>query len=590
MSMYYRGRDYETTSPRNLAVDKALLKSLWQLARPVQSLLAAAFVLMLADAAADLARPYLMKIAIDQFIAAKDFSGLENLFLLYLATILASLTLSYYENLVLQKAGQRVILTVREKVFRHILHQRIDQLEAQPVGRMVTRVTNDTDAVKDLYTEVIVAFASDTVMLVGIVIVMLAIHWKLALASFVILPFMFLIAAGYQKYARRAYRLVREKTAGLNSYIQERLNGIGIIKAFGAFKNTEQGFGRVNDEYLQAGLSEMRTFAAFRPLVDLLYVAAVILVIYAGGVEAQADGIEIGVIVAFLRYMEKFFWPIKDMAEKYNLLQSALAAAERIQPMLVGQEAAELDERPANRFSPAEIVFEDVWFAYESEDWVLSEVSFTIPAGSFIGVVGLSGSGKTTLISLLLRFYEPQRGRILIDGQDIRDIPVALLRHRVAAVFQDVHIFKGSVAENISLFQPQISPDRVQSAARTANLASYIETLPQGYETKAGYLGSSLSAGQRQLLSFARAIATSADVLILDEATSSIDSHTEQLVQQAMEKAAAQRTVLVVAHRLSTIIQADCILFMHQGRIVEKGRHEDLMAQQGRYSRLYQCQ
>ena len=590
MSMYYRGRDYETTSPRNLAVDKALLKSLWQLARPVQSLLAAAFVLMLADAAADLARPYLMKVAIDQFIAAKDFSGLENLFLLYLATILASLTLSYYENLVLQKAGQRVILTVREKVFRHILHQRIDQLEAQPVGRMVTRVTNDTDAVKDLYTEVIVAFASDTVMLVGIVIVMLAIHWKLALASFVILPFMFLIAAGYQKYARRAYRLVREKTAGLNSCIQERLNGIGIIKAFGAFKNTEQGFGRVNDEYLQAGLSEMRTFAAFRPLVDLLYVAAVILVIYAGGVEAQADGIEIGVIVAFLRYMEKFFWPIKDMAEKYNLLQSALAAAERIQPMLVGQEAAELDERPANRFSPAEIVFEDVWFAYESEDWVLSEVSFTIPAGSFIGVVGLSGSGKTTLISLLLRFYEPQRGRILIDGQDIRDIPVALLRHRVAAVFQDVHIFKGSVAENISLFQPQISPDRVQSAARTANLASYIETLPQGYETKAGYLGSSLSAGQRQLLSFARAIATSADVLILDEATSSIDSHTEQLVQQAMEKAAAQRTVLVVAHRLSTIIQADCILFMHQGRIVEKGRHEDLMAQQGRYSRLYQCQ
>ena len=590
MSMYYRGRDYETTSPRNLAVDKALLKSLWQLARPVQSLLAAAFVLMLADAAADLARPYLMKVAIDQFIAAKDFSGLENLFLLYLATILASLTLSYYENLVLQKAGQRVILTVREKVFRHILHQRIDQLEAQPVGRMVTRVTNDTDAVKDLYTEVIVAFASDTVMLVGIVIVMLAIHWKLALASFVILPFMFLIAAGYQKYARRAYRLVREKTAGLNSYIQERLNGIGIIKAFGAFKNTEQGFGRVNDEYLQAGLSEMRTFAAFRPLVDLLYVAAVILVIYAGGVEAQADGIEIGVIVAFLRYMEKFFWPIKDMAEKYNLLQSALAAAERIQPMLVGQEAAELDERPANRFSPAEIVFEDVWFAYESEDWVLSEVSFTIPAGSFIGVVGLSGSGKTTLISLLLRFYEPQRGRILIDGQDIRDIPVALLRHRVAAVFQDVHIFKGSVAENISLFQPQISPDRIQSAARTANLASYIETLPQGYETKAGYLGSSLSAGQRQLLSFARAIATSADVLILDEATSSIDSHTEQLVQQAMEKAAAQRTVLVVAHRLSTIIQADCILFMHQGRIVEKGRHEDLMAQQGRYSRLYQCQ
>ena len=590
MSMYYRGRDYETTSPSGLAVDRALLKSLWQLARPVKTLLAAAFFLMIADAAADLSRPYLMKVAIDHFIATKDLSGLENLFLLYLATILASLTLSYYENLMLQQAGQRVILTVREKVFRHILHQRIDQLESQPVGRMVTRVTNDTDAVKDLYTDVIVAFASDTVMLVGIVIVMLAIHWKLALASFIILPFMFLIAAAYQKYARRAYRLVREKTAGLNSFIQERLNGIGVIKAFGAFRNTEQGFGRANDEYLQAGLSEMRTFAAFRPLVDLLYVAAVILVIYAGGVEAQVAGIEIGVIVAFLRYMEKFFWPIKDMAEKYNLLQSALAAAERIQPMLVDPETAEPDDRPAVRLSPAKIEFENVWFAYEAEEWVLSDVSFTIPAGSFVGVVGLSGSGKTTLISLLLRFYEPQQGRILIDGQDVRDIPVSLLRHRIAAVFQDVHIFKGSVAENIALFQPQISAETIQAAAQTANIASYIEALPEGYGTKAGYLGSSLSAGQRQLLSFARALATSADVLILDEATSSIDSHTEHLVQQAMEKAAAQRTVLVVAHRLSTIIHADCILFMHQGRIVERGGHEELMAMQGRYSRLYQSQ
>jgi ATP-binding cassette subfamily B protein len=588
--MYYRGRDYETVSPSGLAVDRALLKSLWQLARPVKTLLAAAFFLMIADAAADLSRPYLMKVAIDHFIAAKDLSGLENLFLLYLATILASLTLSYYENLMLQLAGQRVILTVRERVFRHILHQRIDQLESQPVGRMVTRVTNDTDAVKDLYTDVIVAFASDTVMLVGIVIVMLAIHWKLALASFIILPFMFLIAAAYQKYARRAYRLVREKTAGLNSFIQERLNGIGVIKAFGAFRNTEQGFGRANDEYLQAGLSEMRTFAAFRPLVDLLYVAAVILVIYAGGVESQVAGIEIGVIVAFLRYMEKFFWPIKDMAEKYNLLQSALAAAERIQPMLVDPETAEPDDRPAVRLSPAKIEFENVWFAYEAEEWVLSDVSFTIPAGSFVGVVGLSGSGKTTLISLLLRFYEPQQGRILIDGQDVRDIPVSLLRHRIAAVFQDVHIFKGSVAENIALFQPQISAETIQAAAQTANIASYIEALPQGYGTKAGYLGSSLSAGQRQLLSFARALATSADVLILDEATSSIDSHTEHLVQQAMEKAAAQRTVLVVAHRLSTIIHADCILFMHQGRIVERGRHEELMAMQGRYSRLYQSQ
>ena len=591
MSMYYRGRDYETHSEaRGLSVERSLLLSLWQLAYPVRFLLVAAFLLMIADAAADLARPYLMKVAIDQYIGQKDIAGLENLFLFYLATIFASLAFSYYESLLLQRAGQQVILAVREKVFRHILHQPVDQLESQPVGRMVTRVTNDTDAVKELYTDVIVAFASDAVMLVGIVVVMLAIHWKLALASFAILPFMILIAAGYQKYARRAYRQVREKTAGLNSYISERLNGIGIIKAFGAFAVTEKGFRQANDEYLQAGLSEMRTFAAFRPLVDLLYVAAVMLVIYFGGVESQIEGIVLGVIVAFLRYMEKFFWPIKDMAEKYSLLQSALAAAERIQPMLTEPEVKEEAAWPNKRMEPARIDFENVWFAYETEEWVLSEVSFSIPAGSFFGVAGLSGSGKTTLISLLLRFYEPQKGRILLDGTDIREIPLPLLRHRVAAVFQDVHVFKGSVAENISLFNPLITQAGIEEAARTAKIAPFIEKLPQGYDTKAGYLGSSLSAGQRQLLSFARALATPADLLILDEATSNIDSHTEHLVQQAMEQAAAQRTLLVVAHRLSTIVNADCILFMHQGRVVEQGSHEELMALSGRYSRLFRSQ
>jgi len=427
-------------------------------------------------------------------------------------------------------------------------------------------------------------------MLVGIITVMLLIHWKLALLSFLILPFMILIAASYQKYARIAYRAVREKTAGLNSYIQERLNGIGVIKAFGAFVNTGRGFQAVNDEYLQAGLAEMRTFAAFRPLVDLLYVSAVMMVIYFGGIESRVVGVEIGVIVAFLRYMEKFFWPIKDMAEKYNLLQSALAAAERIQPMLTETQLEEEEVKITARFTPARIDFENIWFAYEGEKWVLSEVSFSVPAGKFFGIAGLSGSGKTTLISLLLRFYEPQRGRICLDGTDIREIPLAQLRYRLTAVFQDVHIFKGTVAENISLFNQDCSDDVVKKAAQMANIAPFIEKMPDAYSTQAGYLGSTLSSGQRQLLSFARALATRADVLILDEATSSIDSHTELLVQQAMEQAASQRTLIVVAHRLSTIIGADCVLFMHKGRLVEIGSHAELMLQAGRYARLFRSQ
>jgi ATP-binding cassette subfamily B protein len=507
-----------------------------------------------------------------------------------MATILLSLGLAYGENLLLQQAGQQVILAVREKVLRHIVGQSMENLEAQPVGRMVTRVTNDTDAVKDLYTEVIVAFASDAVMLVGIIAAMLAIHWHLALLSFAILPLMVLLAAGYQRFARRAYRTVREKTAALNSFIQERLNGVGVIKAFGAFAGTDSGFRRVNEEYLQAGLAEMRTFAAFRPLVDVLYVLAVILVLHFSGVESRTVGIEIGTVIAFLRYMEKFFWPIKDMAEKYSLLQSALAAAERIQPMLVEPEEIAAGEKPARRCSPARIDFEDVWFAYEEENWVLSGVSFSVPAGSFYGIVGLSGSGKTTLLSLLLRFYEPQRGRILLDGSDIREIPLAVLRHRLSIVFQDVHIFKGTVADNISLYDPRLSREQIRKAADLANLAPFIEKLPQGYDTQAGYLGSTLSAGQRQLLSFARALATSADVLVLDEATSSIDSYTEALVQKALEKAAAQRTMLVVAHRLSTVVNANRILLMHQGRVVEQGTHAELIALGGHYARLYKCQ
>lgn len=590
MAMYGKRQTEEATNAATKAWDRKMLVVLWGFAKPFFKLLLAAFVIMLLGAGADLIRPYLLKVAIDEQVATHNVSGLIQTAQLYGSTIVISIILSYGQTLLLQYIGQQIIFDIRQKVFYQLLYQRYSQLETQPVGKMVTRVTNDTDAIKDLYTDVLISFISDFIMIMGIIVVMVLMDWQLALVSFTVIPVMIVVAIAYQKYARSAYRLVREKTSSLNTFIQENLNGIKIVKAFARFKQTEGEYQHVSDEYLSAGLKEMRTYAIFRPLVDLVYSLAIILVLWFSNWQI-ASGLEIGVVVAFLRYVEKFFWPIKDLAEKYSLLQSALAAAERIWDLI---SAEKLQEEPqgvsAGQQFKGEIRFEHVWFAYEQEQWVLQDVSLVIPAGQFIGIAGLSGSGKTTLLQLLLRFYEPQQGTIYVDGMDVRTIPVELLRSRIGAVFQEVHLFKGTIADNISLYNKAIANDRIIMAARTANIHDTIINMPQGYDTPVGYQGALLSMGQRQLLSFARAVAAGTDILALDEATSSIDSETEGMIQNALEKIASQQTIVVVAHRLSTIQQADRIFVMHKGKIAEQGTHLELLAQQGLYSRLYNYQ
>ncbi|KAF1855290.1 hypothetical protein Lal_00001069 [Lupinus albus] len=457
-----------------------MLVVLWGFAKPFFKLLLAAFVIMLLGTGADLIRPYLLKVAIDEQVVTHNVDGLIQTAQLYGSTIVISIILSYGQTLLLQYIGQQIIFDIRQKVFYQLLYQRYSQLETQPVGKMVTRVTNDTDAIKDLYTDVLISFISDFIMIMGIIVVMVLMDWQLALVSFTVIPVMIVVAIAYQKYARSAYRLVREKTSSLNTFIQENLNGIKIVKAFARFKQTEGEYQHVSDEYLSAGLKEMRTYAIFRPLVDLVYSLAIILVLWFSNWQI-ASGLEIGVVVAFLRYVEKFFWPIKDLAEKYSLLQSALAAAERIWDLI---SAEKLQEEPqdvsAGQQFKGEIRFEHVWFAYEQEQWVLQDVSLVIRRDN------LSGT-------------------IYVDGMDVRTIPVELLRSRIGAVFQEVHLFKGTIADNISLYNKAIANDRIIMAARTANIHDTIINMPQGYDTPVGYQGALLSMGQRQLLSFARA-------------------------------------------------------------------------------------
>ena len=586
--MYFRGKDYDTTDSAR-RIDERMLRLLWLYARPFKGLFAAALLVMLLGTAADLVRPYLLKIAIDEQVAVKDAAGLMRTAGIYLATIIAGALLAYGQAYLLQYIGQQIIFDIRQKVFRRLIDQPYQEAAEQPVGRMVTRVTNDIEALRDLYTDVLVAFASDSIVLVGIIIAMLVMDWQLALVSFTVIPLMFVLATTYQKFARQAYRLVRERTAAINTFIQETLNGILVVKAFARFSRTEQEYDVLNRDYLGAGLKEMRSFAIFRPLVEVIYTIAIILVLWSSGWQ-KVGSVDVGVVIAFLRYVEKFFGPIKDLSEKYNLLQSAVAAAERVYDLLTDKASAKDQGKYKYESEVAisgRITFENVWFAYQEPEWVLRGLSFEIAPGEFVGIAGLSGSGKTTVLRLLLRFYEPQRGRITIDGIDIKDIHPRLLRKKIGAVFQDVHVFKGTVADNISLYDPAMTTEQIVWAAKMANLDRFVRELPHHYNTEVGYQGALLSAGQRQLLSLARALAVQPDILVLDEATSSVDSQTEAMIQNALEKIGQKRSMLVIAHRLSTIERADKILILHKGRVVEEGTHETLMARRGFYYRLY---
>ncbi len=551
-----------------------------------------ACVAILGGSLVDLAQPLLTQQAIDRYIAVGDFEGLRRLSLGFLALILAGFAFEYGQTYILQNIGQRIMHTLRMQVYGHLQKLDLKFYDRNPVGRLMTRVTTDVDALNDLFASGVVTVLGDIVVLVGIMAVMLTMNWRLALVAFAVLPLIAWATQWFRKNVRESYRQVRGLIARLNAFLQEHITGMSTVQLFGQEARTFRRFDAVNREHRDVNIAAIFYYAVFYPVIEILAALSGAMIIFIGGIWAQDGVVSVGVLVAFLQYSRRFFQPISDLSEKFNILQAAMAASERIFTLLDTPVAITQPDQPAKIGSAprGRIEFDHVWFAYDDEHFVLRDVSFVIEPGERVGLVGATGSGKTTIINLLLRFYDVNRGRILVDGIDVRQMDLAELRGLFGLVLQDVHLFSGTIADNIRLGNRAIDDERVREAAKSVHADRFIEQLPGAYGAPVAERGATLSVGQKQLLSFARALAIAPKILLLDEATSSIDTATEVLIEDAVRVVMEGRTVLAIAHRLSTIQDMDRILVLHKGELVERGTHQELLARRGLYHRLFELQ
>lgn len=570
--------------------DILLLSRLGQYIKPHSFLLLWAALFLLIAMGLDLLRPLLMKTVIDTAFPQRDIGIITEYAGIYFMTICFSIIALFVQNYTLQKFGQSIIFEIRNIVFSKILARTPAHFGQLPIGNLVTRVTNDTESLRTLYTDVVLKLGSSVLMIIGILISMFAIDVKLASLVSLLVPIMAVIIFIYQKYSRKAFRGVRTKLAASNTSVQEMLNFIVIIKSYVGEKIMAKQYDRISREFLEAGLFEVKTFAIFRPIVDcLLFVIFIAIFSFTNWFDSVTEA---GTVFAFIQYMDKFFQPIKEIAEKYNNLQSALAGAERLVP-IINEESDTTIEAVAipEEFKTINTIeFDHVWFSYDdSDNYALKDISIAIDGGQFVGIVGPSGGGKSTLMSLLMGFYRPTKGTIRINGYDTAVYAPAVLRKVMGYVFQDSHLFKGTIRENLSLYDDTIPEENLIKAAKKAHLHAMIERLPQGYNTPVGYLGSLLSTGQKQLLALARVLVRDRKVLIFDEATAHIDSHTEQLIQESIETIRGEKTIISIAHRLSTIRSANCIYMIKHGQIVEQGDYESLIAQKGEFFALWEA-
>jgi ATP-binding cassette, subfamily B, multidrug efflux pump len=610
------------------AYDARLMKRLLTYLHPYRWQVAVALVAIVLKSGADVLGPYLTKVAIDKYLAnrteahslldrflsQKPFVGIAQIAGLYVGLLLFSFLLEFAQTYIMQWTGQKVMFDLRSQIFRHLQRLHISFFDRNPVGRLVTRVTSDVDALNELFTAGVVSIFEDIFVLIGILAIMLNMSWRLALITFAVLPFIFYATSLFRRAVRESYRRIRVAIARINAYLQEHVTGIVVLQLFNREQRSYEEFKKVNETHMDAFKDAIRAHAIYYPIVEVLSSIAIACVIWFGGNQVLRNFVTLGVLVAFMQYAQRFFRPIQDLSEKYNILQAAMASSERIFKLLDTPAEIVSPATPKVPQGPGRIEFDHVWFAYrtmaqaaaeaaskgeklkaqtssaDEYDWVLRDVSFTIEPGETVAFVGHTGAGKTTIISLLLRFYDVQRGAIRIDGVDIREMDLGDLRRRYGVVLQDPFLFSGTVAGNIRLGTRWIEDEMVEEAAEQVNVAEFIRSLPAGFGEEVKERGSTLSTGQKQLISFARALAHNPKILVLDEATSSVDTETEFRVRDALTRMVEGRTSIIIAHRLSTIQRANKIIVMHKGQVREIGSHQQLLSQRGIYWKLYQLQ
>ncbi len=617
------------------AYDSRLMKRLLKYLAPYKWQVAIALVAIVLKAGADVSGPYLIKIVVDRYLAPvpglhtwlnfflsnEPLTGIAQIASIYVGLMLFSFLLEYLQTYFMQWTGQKAMFDMRSQIFRHMQRMHIGFFDRNPVGRLVTRVTTDVDAVNEMFTSGVVSIFEDIFVLAGIIGIMLQMNWKLALITFSVLPLILWATMIFRTKVRDSYRRIRVAIARINAYLQEHVSGMTVLQLFNREQRAYEKFSEVNAVHMDAFKDAIMAHAVYYPVVEILSAVAIACVIWFGGNDVIRGATTLGILVAFMQYAQRFFRPIQDLSEKYNILQSAMASSERIFKLLDTKEEISSPVKTTTPEGTGRIEFDHVWFAYRDvpaerqdgnapsskaspgnsslldpaarhpqKDWVLNDVNFAIEPGETVAIVGHTGAGKTTIISLLMRFYDVQKGAIRIDGVDIREMDLAELRRRFGVVLQDPFLFTGTVESNIRLGSKWITVEQIQQAADDVNLSDFIRTLPGGFQEEVRERGSTLSTGQKQLISFARALAHNPKILVLDEATSSVDTETESRVRDALNRMVEGRTSVIIAHRLSTIQRADKIIVMHKGHVREMGNHQQLLAQRGIYWKLYQLQ